>query len=149
MPKRRYTIGYATTDYKDIVVAKDMAIEIKWIWVTNRSGSAATLELAHVPSGASPDETMDLMHDYSLDANAMLSLECLVYMNPGDRIAIKASGANALVVNIYADEKYFSGVNPTSQEAYDAYEAGEMGNAVPVSNFRTGGSSMRPRRTDY
>ena len=106
MPKKRYTIGYLTTEYKDVVVAENAQVEIVWIWATNRSGGSVSMEIAHVPAGASADETMDLMHDYAMAANALFTQECVIYMNPGDRIVAKASGSDAIVLNIYGVEAY-------------------------------------------
>tara|TARA_R110002012_G_scaffold199089_1_gene367993 strand:- start:1838 stop:2260 length:423 start_codon:yes stop_codon:yes gene_type:complete len=116
MPRQRYSIGYLTTDYKDIAVSADNAeIEIKWIWATNRSGSTASFELAHVPANAAAGETLDLIHDYSMDANDTLSLDSLVYMAPGDRIVAKASAGSAIVLTIYGMESYVSGSAGSSQ----------------------------------
>lgn len=103
MAKKRYSSNYLTTSYKDIVFSEKHT-ELVWMWITNRGGSAATLEIAHVPAGATAGETMDLIHDHSLDSNAYITNEILICLEPGDRIAAKSNTSNSIVVTFYGRE---------------------------------------------
>ena len=80
MPKKRYSIGDLTTAYKTVVFSQEnQNVEIQWMWITNRTGSAATIEVAHVPSGSSAGETLDLINDFSVGANTYSATEVGIY----------------------------------------------------------------------
>ena len=105
MPKARYNSGFLTTSYKDIVFA-EVPCELKWMWITNRGSSAAKVEIAHVPDGQAAGETMDLIHDFSLDANNYVTNEILVYLQAGDKITAKSDSADSIVITFYGTEEY-------------------------------------------
>ena len=107
MPKKRYSVGYLTTAYKEVVFSQDdLGVEIQWMWIANRTGSAATIEIAHVPSGSSPAESLDLINDLSVAANTYSVTEVGIYMEPGDKIVAKSNTAEALVLTFYGTESY-------------------------------------------
>lgn len=107
MPKKRYSVGYLTTAYKEVVFSQDdLGVEIQWMWIVNRTGSAATIEIAHVPSGSSPAESLDLINDLSVAANTYSVTEVGIYMEPGDKIVAKSNTAEALVLTFYGTESY-------------------------------------------
>lgn len=105
MPKKRYSIGYLTTAYKEVIRC-EMDIEINWMWIANRTGSAAKIELAHVPQGSSVSEALDLINDHSLAANTYISNEVKIYVPAGDTIVAKSDSADALVLTLYGIEDY-------------------------------------------
>lgn len=107
MPKKRYSAGYLTTDYKTIVISPDnLGVELNWMWITNRSGSAAKVEIAHVPQGSAVSEALDLINDHSLAANTYISNEVKIYASAGDVIVAKSDTADALVLTFYGIESY-------------------------------------------
>ena len=105
MPKVRYSSGYLTTAYKDIVFA-EAPCELKWMWITNCGSGAAKVEIAHVPAGQTAGETMDLVHDFSLAVDNYVTNEILIYLEAGDKIAAKSDSASSIVVTFYGTKEY-------------------------------------------
>ena len=105
MPKKRYSIGYLTTAYKEVIRCS-MDIELKWMWITNRTGSAAKIEIAHVPNGSTAAESLDLINDHSLAANTYIASEIGIYVPANDTIVAKSDTADALVLTFYGVEDY-------------------------------------------
>ena len=120
MPKKRYSVGYLTTDYKTIVVSPDnLGVELKWMWITNRGGSAAKVEIAHVPQGSTAGETLDLVHDYSVDSEAYVVSEIGIYLEGGDQIVAKSNTADSIVLTFYGVDEYSNRNAPDSPFAFD------------------------------
>jgi len=146
MPRQRYSIGALTTDYKTVVVSIDnRAIVVSWMWITNIAGSAATVEIAHVPSGSDAGTSMDLVNDLSVDPNTYSVTEMGIFLSPGDKIVAKSNTASSIILTFYGTEEYVSQITDRSTLAENKEIGAQLGlgssGGPSVGGFGGGGGS--------
>jgi hypothetical protein len=70
---------------------------IKDIDICNTTGSAITINIYLVPSGASAGTSNALYYGYSVAANSVLQWRGLQILNAGDFVAVSASGTGCTI----------------------------------------------------
>ena len=105
MKNKRYSIGKIATAFKDIVVASpSKPVHIQWMWVANTGAQTVKLSMSHVTSGETPSESMAVIHEMTMKAGTFVSQEVMIYLDPGDRLSVKADTGDAFVMTLYGKE---------------------------------------------
>ncbi len=100
---RRWNIGPLGTADRTLILAEaNERIIVDRIWITNKDTSNRSVSVHHLPAddGAVVDDFC-LLHDYTINSKTYTVLEHEIYMEPGDRIVVHASAANAIIVTAY------------------------------------------------
>ena len=100
---RRWNIGPLGTADRDLIRAQqNERIIVDRFWITNKDTSNRSVSIHHLPSddGAAVDN-FSLLHDHTINSKAYEVIESPIYLEPGDRIVVSASAANAIIVNAY------------------------------------------------
>lgn len=79
----------------------DTTTIVKEFLFSNKTGSARTITLRVVPSGATESNIHDIFSSINVNANETLSFACSIVLNTGDKLASFASANTA--VNITAN----------------------------------------------
>jgi hypothetical protein len=100
---RRWNIGPLGTGDRDLIRAQqNERIIVDRLWIANKDNSNQSVDIKHLPSddGAAVDDFC-LLHNHTINSKAYEVIESPIYMEPGDRIIVSASAANAIIVNAY------------------------------------------------
>ena len=100
---RRWNIGpILTADRVLIRAQQNEQIVIDQIWITNKDNSNYTVSLHHLPAddGAVLDN-FSLIHEYTVNAKTYVVIDAKIYMEPGDKLVVLASGSDHVIVTAY------------------------------------------------
>ena len=100
---RRWNIGPLGTGDRTLILAQqNERIIVDRIWITNKDSSNRNVDLHHLPAddGVNADD-YGLIHDHTISAKTYEITEGPIYMEPGDKLTVAASAANAIIVTAY------------------------------------------------
>jgi hypothetical protein len=100
---RRWNIGPLGTADRDLIRAQqNERIIVDRFWITNKDTSNRSVDIHHLPSddGAVVDDFC-LLHDHTINSKDYEVIESPIYLEPGDRIVVAASAANAIILTAY------------------------------------------------
>lgn len=79
----------------------DTSMVVDHVVFTSTHSGSETISLWHVGAGESTANSNALYFEYSLSAKATLSEDGPIYMNPGERLVVKAGNASRITITVY------------------------------------------------